>query len=53
VSPFHTAACRASGAKAAKTGLVLVMEPMVVPLSAETEQRPSMPEHFAEPLWIS
>ena len=38
VSPFHTAACRASGARAAETGVVLVIEPTVVLLSLETEQ---------------
>jgi hypothetical protein len=50
VSPFHTAACLASGARAAKTGLSLVIEPIVVPLSFDTEQRSLEPEHFAEPL---
>jgi hypothetical protein len=49
VSPFQTAACLASGANAAKTGLELVIDPIVVPLSFETEQRSIVPEHFAEP----
>jgi hypothetical protein len=52
VSPFHTAAWRASGARAAKTGLALVTEPIVVPVSLETEQRSISAEHVAEPLRI-